>query len=377
MKKILEIILILLFVNITFNQVWAESKITVNSNEYLTKNIINIKNEKFFSSFTRAIVISWNKSSQFLWFNCSKNYNWCRFYLKKTYSYTYNNLLNSEEWVVKLFFENKEVWEFKYIFNKNLLFWNKLDITEKLFKKSIQKYALSCEIAVSSDILSTVLKKDISEEYLVENVSKSFFWEKSEKWWIWWDPNEWFVWNIHYYNWEKAKQSNYTGYWVYEYPLYKIYRNLWFNAKIINKTHYKYNYNKKNHLTDLLLELKDNNFVQLWWDYCTNPGKEDGIVKEMSQKKANEWKNWINSCSNWNEDRTLFWYTKNEKNWSMEFRWLVWEHAMNLLGYIWDINNPSYIIIWDPKSGKHTYSIEEFYRKWDLMENRSLIIYSK
>jgi hypothetical protein len=102
--------------------------------------------------------------------------------------------------------------------------------------------------------------------------------------------------------------------------------------------------------------------IQLWWDYCTTPEFED------TQN--------INSCSKFDKNRKLEWYYKEW--WKLKlYTGLAGEHAFYLLGYKWWVHKPSHITVWDTKTGKHTYPIQEWMRKWDAMDNKSIIIYEK
>ena len=71
------------------------------------------------------------------------------------------------------------------------------------------------------------------------------------------------------------------------------------------------------------------------------------------------------------------WKYKDE-NWELKiYKWLNWEHAFYLLWYKWNYKKPTHIIVWDTMTGKHTYPTNKWMRKWDKMQNRSIIIYAK
>lgn len=279
---------------------------------------------------------------------------------------------NIYSWNISIKIKNKTKVLKEYIFKINK-FPEYLDISNKFKYKSIQKYDLSCEISATSDILSSILSKKISEDELIEKIDKSnFYWKKaiSYKWQrLWWNPNDWFVWSI-----DNAMQWKYTWYWVLEKPISKIYYLYWIVSKIITKENYNNTYSQKEHLRELLIELNKWNYVQLWWDYLTNPAEEDWKkVWKISQIEANNWLNWKNYAKTWNLDRRIYWnYMKDGKLY--EHVWLNWEHAFYLLWYEWSIDNPKKIIVWDTKTGKHKYSLKEWLRKWNAMQNRSIII---
>jgi hypothetical protein len=150
-----------------------------------------------------------------------------------------------------------------------------------------------------------------------------------------------------------------TWYWVLEKPIANIFKDFGLETKIITNKDYNENYNKYDHLTEILQSINNWNMVQLWWDYCTNPLYEDTANK--------------NKCINFSRDRTIEWYYNED--WKLiKHEWLIWEHAFYLLWYKWWVENPSDIIVWDTQTGKHTFPIKEWLRKWDLMQNRSIII---
>jgi hypothetical protein len=180
---------------------------------------------------------------------------------------------------------------------------------------------------------------------------------------IWWNPNAGYVGYIDETSpWVKARQSLMTWYGVLEKPIAKIYDRFNYKNKIITSKNYNEVYNQSDHLTELLKNLNAGNMVQLWWDYCTTPKYEDTENR--------------NSCSRFGKNRKLEWYYK--ENWELKhYTGLAGEHAFYLLGYKWGVINPTHIIVWDTQTGKHTYPINEWMRKWNAMENKSIIIYKK
>jgi hypothetical protein len=245
-----------------------------------------------------------------------------------------------------------------------------IDITESMLYKTVQKRSLSCEISATADILSYLTWWEIKEDNLLWVLPKSNYnklpnykdWKK-----YWWNPNSWFVWYIDKLpNWTKARQRKMTGYWVLEKPIEKIINNYWFKTKVVTELNYNPNFSKKEHLKLILEELKKWNMVQLWWDICTNPKyynwKENGCVYK--------WK------PSWDYKRKISWNYINEKWEEKKYVWLNWEHAFYLLGYKWDVENPTHIIVWDTYTKKHTYVTSEWMRNWQKMQYRSIIVYA-
>lgn len=266
-----------------------------------------------------------------------------------------NNIISEKEELNSLVLESAK--------EKNIIPYN-YDISDKLKYKRIQEKSLSCELAATADISSYLKNQKVSEEYIISVVEKSKYNSlpiEQDDIKIWWNPNKWYVGYIDELpDGTKSAQSSETWYWVLEKPIAKIFNDFWFKTKIITNKNYNHQYNQKQHLTEILETLTKWNMVQLWWDYCTDPDFEDTDNK--------------NTCKYFNSDRKLIWYY--EENWELiKHEWLIWEHAFYLLWYIWWVDNPSHIIVWDTMTGKHIYAIEEWIRKWDKMQNRSIIIY--
>lgn len=337
-------------------------------------NLINFRTNKIISKNTE-VIYSYAKLS-----DAEKEFikNWKIFITTNNWKITCQNEVcfidtkNINFWDVSIKIKS---WNrvFKEIVFKIKKFTNNLDISNKFKYKSIQKYDLSCEISAASDILSTISWKKITEDELLEKIDKSSFWDKKAvifNWQrLWWNPEDWFVWAIN-----NALQSKYTGYWVLEKPIQRLYYKYWVKRSTINKFSYVSGYWQTEHLRELFSALHKWNFVQLWWDYLTNPTEEDWLVKwKISQEQSDKWLSGTNYTKTWNIDRRIYWnYMKDSKLY--EHVWLIWEHAFYLLGYEWSFENPSKIIVWDTKTGKHKYSMKEWWRKWNLMQNRSLVI---
>lgn len=256
------------------------------------------------------------------------------------------------------------------------------DRSEDFYKTTLQENTYSCEISATSDILSTLKKKDFTEDELIEKIDKSKFWEtaKYTNWvYVWWNPEEGFVGYIDTdAKWKVASQRNLTGYWVYEEPIAKLYQSEWLKTEIINTSNYTTNFWPEQHLDKLLDEFTKGHYVQLWWDICTNPEYEDWelALADITQSDVDNGKNAKNECWSYGYDRKRIWYY--EKDWKLiQHQGLIWEHNFYLLGYEWDIQKPVNIIVWDTSTGKHTYALNEWMRKWEEMNFRSIIIYSE
>ncbi len=280
---------------------------------------------------------------------------------------------NKKEWIIpyslnfkKSLTKSEKI--FTFLSNKNVSSW--LDISKRMQHKSIQKRTLSCEIAASADILSYLMGTEITEDYLLNELPKSQFNTLPNKKWnqlYWGNPQEWFVWYIDKLpNWTKARQRKFTGYGILEKPIEKIINKYGFKTKIISQENYSPEFTQQEHLSTILNELENWNMIQLWWDICTNP--------KFFNWKENpcmfEWK------ANWDDSRKISWHY-TDINWKeKKYVWLNGEHAYYLLGYKWNIKDPSHIIIWDTYTWKHTYPTSEWMRKWKKMQYRSIIVYA-
>lgn len=256
---------------------------------------------------------------------------------------------------------------------KEIIYPKKFDVTDKLAKLHIQERNLSCEASATTDILSTVLKKDILEIDILEKMKKDkTYWKpsyKNSEWkLIWWDPNEWFVWIMDWY------QYNLTGYAIYEKPMSEIYTDYWVKTETYNKFENNLWLNStKEALVYMLKELVKWNYVQMWWDYCTDQNFEDwNIDRKISTEEANSGFSQKNFCYSFHQERTITWYTDDWK----EIRAGKQSHNFVLLWYIWDIENPEKIIIWDTQTWKHIYPTAERMRKWELNDARAIIVYN-
>lgn len=256
------------------------------------------------------------------------------------------------------------------------------DRTEGFYKTTLQEKTYSCEISATSDILSAIKNKDVSEDELIEQIDKSMFAETaqySNGIYIWWNPNNGFVWYIDTdAKGNIASQRNLTGYGVYEAPITKLYNDHWVKTEILNNSHYTTNFWPKQHLQKLLEEFTKWNYIQLWGDICTTPEYDDGelALADITQEDVDNGKNAKNECWSYGQDRKRVWYYEDWEK-LIKHQGLIWEHNFYLLGYEWDIDSPVNIIVWDTSTGKHTYPVKEWMRKWEEMDFRSIIIYSK
>lgn len=259
------------------------------------------------------------------------------------------------------------------VFNYKIKKYNEmLDISDSIKYKSLQKYSLSCEIRRASDIISAIKWQKIDEDELIDKIEKTnFFGKKAVKFdwdFLWWNPNFWFVWDI------KWNQFDLTWYWVLENPISVLYKKYKISNKIITNKNYNSSYWQKEHLAELFIALNKWNFVQLWWDRRTNPDEEDWILDKVKEKDLEKWLNWKNYSKYWRKDRKISW--NYMKDWNLtKIEWLNWEHAFYLLWYEWELDNPKKIIVWDTKTWKHKYNTKEWLRKWNLMQNKSIIVY--
>lgn len=256
------------------------------------------------------------------------------------------------------------------------------DRTEEFYKTTLQEKTYSCEISATSDILSTLKNKNFTEDELIEQIDKSKFGETaqySNGIYIWWNPNAGYVGYIDTdAKGNIASQRNLTGYGVYEAPIAKLYNQYWLKTEIINNSHYTTSFWTEQHLKKLLQEFTKGNYVQLWGDICTTPEYDDWelALEDITQEDVNKGKNAKNECWSFGQDRKRVWYYKEGEK-LIKHQGLIWEHNFYLLGYEWDIDNPVNIIVWDTSTGKHTYPVKEWMRKWEEMDFRSIIIYSK
>lgn len=296
-----------------------------------------------------------------------------KYYLKIIDTFNENNISINVKYKNKIYVHN-----YRYIpvYPKN---YNKSD---KIIIKRLQKKPLSCELSVTSDILTHLKWTNITENDVLNNINKTYLnrlpYNYEDKI-FWWNPNEWFVGYIDYYGEKKdikPTQRGMTGYWVYEKPIALVFEKYWFKYEIINNENHNESFTYKEHLTYLLKNLVKWNMIQLWWDWCTRDEYEDWTIdkKDINDEKIKNKISAKNYCASTMDDRKLEWYyIENYK--FVKHTGLIWEHAFYLLWYEWGVDDPSKIIVWDSDTWYHKYETEEWLRKWELMNYRSLVIF--
>lgn len=239
------------------------------------------------------------------------------------------------------------------------------DITPK-YRPYIQHYKLSCEIAAAKMIMESLWIR-VSEDDIFYRIPV-FSWSLDETG-IWWNPEQEFVGNIN------GSQYSKTGYGVYEAPISSYFEKQWFQTIIINAKNYQKGMSAHKHLITLLQSIQKWHHVILWGDYCTHVDYEDGLLFDTTYKTLLKLFPIAakNSCERSSDERIFSWKTRD----GAMIKWLSWEHAFLLLGYIGNINRPSHIIVWDTDTWRHIFPYNEWMRKWSLLEFRSLIVQEK
>lgn len=244
--------------------------------------------------------------------------------------------------------------------------WSKrptLDTTH-LYTPYIQKYSLSCEIAAVRMVMESFGKRR-SEESIIKKIPH---YPGELSWWIWWDPEVEFVGYL------TGTQGWQTGYGVYEKPLADYLRTEWYTVETQNLSTYGIGMTPHKHLLSLLDSLETDSRVILWGDWCTEEWSDDGMI-------PSGWR-WIlryfpvaarNECARSSDKRAFSWTTPTGKI----VNGLSWEHTFVLLGYIGSDTWITHVIVWDTYTGRHIFSYDEWMRKWELMEYRSLRVERK
>ncbi len=256
------------------------------------------------------------------------------------------------------------------------------DISDKIKIKRLQKKPLSCELAVTADILTYLKWYKVTEEQIFDNIDKTYLnklpYTYNDKL-FWWNPNIWFVWYMDYYGQNKEikpTQREKTGYGVYEKPISKVYDYYGIKNDIITIDNHNDSFTAKSHLTFLLKNIAKWNVVQLWWDWCTREEYEDWTIDKtlINQAKVNQKISAKNYCPTTLLDRKIEWYYIEDYKIKKHI-WLIWEHAFYLLWYEGWVVNPTKIIVWDSDTGRHKYDTIEWMRKWSLMDYKSIVIH--
>lgn len=357
MLKIIKVLFFLVFFSIVFSQTYANEKILIlnysklnesnlNKLEISTKNqeIANIINDKINKKYYLEIIDIINENN----IEIIIKYKW------KSYIHNY-------------------IYTPKYQEN--------LDISSMIKHKRIQNKPLSCELSVTADILTHLKWKNVTEDDILDKIDKTYFNKLPytyENKLFWGNPNKWFVWYIDYY-WEneitKPTQRDMTWYGVYEKPIGNVYKEYGLNYNIITKDNHNNNFTAKSHLTFLLKNLAKWNMIQLWGDWCTRIEYDDWTINKLdiTQEKVDNKIYAKNYCTSTLIDRKIEWFYIEDYEIKKHI-WLIWEHAFYLLWYEGWILNPKKIIVWDSDTGYHKYDIQEWMRKWSLMDYRSIII---
>ncbi len=236
--------------------------------------------------------------------------------------------------------------------------------TTYLYSPYIQKYPLSCEIATIKMILWSYGQRR-SEESIYRAIPRDY---SALSWGIWWDPDEEFVGSLTWTQWWR------TGYGIYEAPLAKYLSNEWYATEIINNSSHTRQLRPKQHLIYLINQVQLWSRVILWGDWCTESADEDGILPKW-------WKSILqyfpisakNYCTRSSEKRKFSWQTPENRT----INAISGEHTFILLWYIGSLDNPTHIIVWDTYTGRHIFSYDEWMRKWELLDYRSLRVEKK
>jgi uncharacterized protein YvpB len=248
---------------------------------------------------------------------------------------------------------------------------NYIPTTDKTldYTLTLQKYSLSCEIAAMRAVYRALGYKR-TEDQIITTLP---FYNKpyDETTGIWWDPDKEFVGLI------DGSQSKKTGYGIYETAIEKNFHQELgkylptLKTEAWNEVTRPVDHTDATHLTHLLDTLDTWWHVIIWWDWCTNPAHEDGILgrdkKILTKLHPIPWKN---TCKNWHINRDFIWKTPEGK----EVVAFNGDHVFVLLWYIGKKEDPSHIIVWDTDTGRHIYPTNEWMRKWWHIENRSLVI---
>ncbi|MBP9779958.1 C39 family peptidase [Candidatus Gracilibacteria bacterium] len=236
--------------------------------------------------------------------------------------------------------------------------------TTYLYSPYIQKYPLSCEIATIKMILGSYGQRR-SEESIYRAIPRDY---SALSGGIWGDPDEEFVGSL------TGTQGGRTGYGIYEAPLAKYLSNEGYATEIINNSSHTRQLRPKQHLIYLINQVQLGSRVILWGDWCTESADEDGILpkggKSILQYFPISAKNY---CTRSSEKRKFSWQTPENRT----INAISGEHTFILLGYIGSLDNPTHIIVWDTYTGRHIFSYDEWMRKWELLDYRSLRVEKK
>ena len=249
--------------------------------------------------------------------------------------------------------------------------WNLVPTTDHTldYTLTLQKYRLSCEIAAMKAIYTALGYKKTEDQIILTLPLHNKPYNTIDG--TWGDPDLEFVWLI------DGSQSKKTWYGIYEPAIAKYFHDELsadipaLRTEAWNEFTRPKGYTDATHLTHLLGSLDAGKHVIIWWDWCTNPLYEDGILGRDKKTIARLFPiSGKNTCKNWHINRDFTWKTPEWK----EIIAFNGDHVFVLLGYIGKKERPSHIIVWDTDTGRHIYPTSEWMRKWDHIENRSLVV---
>ncbi len=249
--------------------------------------------------------------------------------------------------------------------NLNNLGWIRtqatLDISES-YHLTLQKYKLSCEVAGLRMMMESLTHSALDEDEIIGSLHS--FPGPLSSGSVWWDPDTEFVGSI------TGSQFWHTGYGIYESPLKHYVQSLGYTADTYNRWSSSFSW-ADTLLTHLFDDLEEWHRVMLWWDWCTLPAYEDGMLEDVDAFVVEHtFLNARNPCSRSYSERRFSWKTPDGKM----IQWLSGEHVFLLLGYRGKKEHPDSVIVWDTDTGKHIFSYTEWMRKWSALDYRALSI---
>jgi len=232
------------------------------------------------------------------------------------------------------------------------------------YRLFLQKYPLSCEIAGLRMLLESARGIIKTEEEIIIALPKYPVPLTASG--IWGDPDREFVWDI------LGSQYAKTGYGIYERPLVDYLSSIGVSATFSNRLDGR-SIPSKDRLRELLAGMANGSRVMLWGDWCTSEISEDGILPMHQTDFLVRFLHIpaMNPCARSERSRIFSWYTNDGK----EVRWISGEHVFLLLGYYGTIGAPTHVIVWDTSTGRHIFPIDEWMRKWNALDDRSLTIF--
>ena len=263
----------------------------------------------------------------------------------------------------KFIFQREKILE-RLLLNLQAIGWKyteaSLDISDT-YTLVLQKYKLSCEVAWLRMMLESLTHVSFDEDTIIASLPT--FPEPLGSGGIWWDPESEFVGSI------TGSQFWHTGYGIYENPLRQYVESLGYTAHTYNR--WSPDFSRTHLLTTFFNELELWHRIMLWWDWCTLPEYEDGILEDVDTFIVQHtFLNARNNCSRNFDNRKISWTTL----WWKTIQGLSGEHVFLLLGYIGKKDHPDAIIVWDTDTGKHIFPYSEWMRKWSALDYRAISI---